>query len=125
MGRNRGSALSQARQSGDCALARVACARPLVRRGTFHCAAPPASSRATKAGASRGQIISPDAESAQEYLTTAEKWITPEHFLLEENFTLFWLEMEISEVFWTSLRGLSSLVESKMEVMVTLGMNIS
>lgn len=76
-------------------------------------------------GVSRGQLISPDAESAQEYLTTAEKWITPEDFLLEENFTLFWLEMEISEVFWTSLRGLSSLVELKMEAMVTLGINIS
>lgn len=89
MGRSRGSALSQARESGDSALARVACACPLVRRGTFHCAAPPASSRATKAGASRGLLISPDAESAQEYLTTAEKWITAEDFLLEENLTLF------------------------------------
>lgn len=90
MGSSRCSAQSQARDSGDLALASPGLrARPLARRETFRCAAPPASSRAMKASASRGQLISPDAESAQEYLTAAEKWITPEDFLLEENFTLF------------------------------------
>lgn len=90
MGSSTCSALSQARDSGDIALASIVLrACPLVRRETFRCAAPPASSRATTASASRGQLISPDAESAQEFLTTGEKWITPEDFLLEENFTLF------------------------------------
>lgn len=90
MSSGRHCALSQERDGGGIVLASTGLrACPLVRRETFRCAAPPASSRATMVSASRGQLISPGAESAQEFLATGEKWITPEDFLLEENFTVF------------------------------------
>lgn len=90
MSSGRCCALSQVRHGGGTVLASIGVrACPLVRRETFRCAAPPASSRATRVSASRGRLISPHAESAQEFLATGEKWITPEDFLLEENFSLF------------------------------------